>query len=366
MSKRKTKGIQLIAKGYVKQINTSDFLVRSERDQNRWYKVKWIKNRWECDCADYSKRKKKCKHIYAVCYYLDLKDLSQVKKFFNEKKCRKCGLDDMVIKKGFRYNRSGPVQVYYCKRCKVKFTGRTAFEGMKNKASIVAAALDLYFRGLSLRQVAQHIESAHGVKISHATVYNWIKKYVELVNEFVKTLNVKSSERWHADETLVKVKGDHVVLWSLLDSETRFLIAMHVSSSKNEKDASELIRKGIKASESKPMEIVTDGLSSYAKAIKNEFNRHQLIHIQSSLREGINNKMERFFGTIKSRVKVARSFRSEEGVNRFASGYNIHYNFVKRHEALNGRTPSEVAGITNDRYTWLDLIMSALSKEKKK
>ena len=366
MSKRKMKGIQLLAKDCVRQLGTSDFLVRSEQNQDRWYEVKWVQNRWTCNCADYSKRKKKCKHIYAVCYYLALKDLSQVRRLVNEKKCRKCGLDDMVVKKGFRYNRSGPVQMYYCKRCRTKFTGRMAFEGMKNKASMVATALDLYFRGLSLRQVAQHLESAHGVRISHATVYNWIKKYVELVNRFVKPLSVKSSERWHADETLIKVKGDHIVLWSLLDSETRFLIALHVSSSRGESDALELIRKGVETSKSRPVEIVTDGLASYAKAIKKEFDGKQLIHIQSSLREGMNNRMERLFGSLKTRVKMARTFRSKDGAKRFADGYNIYYNFIKRHEALNGRTPSEVAGLTDDKYTWLDLITmgGALDDEK--
>lgn len=93
-------------------------------------------------------------------YYLAIQNLSIAsKKLTNEKRCRWCGLDDMVIKKGIRYNRSGPVQIYYCKRCKKKFSSRTGFEGMKSRASAVVTALDLYFRGLSLRQVAQHLES---------------------------------------------------------------------------------------------------------------------------------------------------------------------------------------------------------------
>ncbi|KXB02194.1 hypothetical protein AKJ43_02295, partial [candidate division MSBL1 archaeon SCGC-AAA261D19] len=95
-------------------------------------------------------------------YYLAVKDVSSAVEGLSEGEgCPKCGLDDQVIKKGFRYNQSGPVQRYKCKRCGVKFVKRTAFVGMKNKAKVVATALDLYFRGLSLRQVAEHLETSH-------------------------------------------------------------------------------------------------------------------------------------------------------------------------------------------------------------
>ena len=129
--------------------------------------------------------------------------------------------------------------------------------------------------------------------MSHATVYNWIKRYVEIVNRYVKNIRIRS-DRWHADETIVKVTGDHIVLWSLLVSETRFLIAMHVSRSKGERDAKELLKKGVECTESKPTEIVTDGLALYNKATKEEFNGEKLVHIQSSLRERMLRKYKNF------------------------------------------------------------------------
>jgi len=254
---KENKGIQIVRMGKLKKIDDANYHVQSQSNAEIWYKVQWEKNHWICNCPDHEKHNNKCKHIHAVIYYQTLATIkSGVEYQYNEKNCPKCGLDDQVVKDGARYNRNGPAQRYICKRCKKRFAERTAgFKGMKNKADIVASALDLYYRGLSLRQIVQHLETSHRVKISHGTVYYWIKKYVDIVSQYTRGLNVNLSERWHADETILKVNGRHLLLWSLLDSETRYLVATHVSQKRGEEDASALLKKGADISNEKPMEI---------------------------------------------------------------------------------------------------------------
>jgi hypothetical protein len=47
-----------------------------------------------------------------------------------------------------------------------------------------------------------------------------------------------------------------------------------------------------------------------------------------------------------------------------AEGLRIHYNFVKPHEALQGRTPAEAAGIgVEGENKWMELIRKALNKQ---
>ncbi len=225
---------------------------------------------------------------------------------------------------------------------------------MKKRADTIVSALDLYFRGLSLRQVAQHLKASYNVQVSHKTVHNWIKRYVKLVNEFVKSVKVESS-RWHADETVVKVRGEHIRIWSLLDSETRFVIAVHISKSRGVEEAKKLFENGLEKS-GKPDEVITDGLKSYEAAVEQEFS--DVIHVQSSLREGMNNRMERFFKELKRRVKPMESFKTDEGAKTFAEGYSIFYNFIKEHQSLNNKTPAQFAGIVDDR-NWLKLIQRA-------
>lgn len=106
----------------------------------------------------------------------------------------------------------------------------------------------------------------------------------------------------------------------------------------------------------KPEEIVSDGLKSYEKAISQEFSG--VIHIQSSLREGLNNRAERFFKELKRRVKVMDGFKTQEGTETFVEGYKIYYNFIKKHSSLNGQTPAQSAALSKG-CNWLELILRA-------
>lgn len=366
-NKRELAGIQLLEKKIsITQIDQSTFTVRSQSDPNKTYELRWCRNHWICTCKDFEEHKRKCKHIHALNYYLALNELSGLSENLNPRPpCPKCGSEQHVIKRGFRYSRAGPEQRYCCKHCKYRFINRTVFKWMRTKARVVTCALDLFFRGLSLRQVQQHLEDSYEVKVTHSTIYNWIRKYVTIVSEFVESNQLRTSERWHADETIIRVKGRHAVLWNLLDSETRFYIALQISSRRDTINAQTLLKKGKKRTRNRPQELVTDGLPSYAKAIEREFkNPHSgakqgIIHLQGPLSEALNNKMERFHGTVKSRLKTMHHLGNEDTAETFVRGFAAHYNFVKRHKALNGKTPAQAAKITREKNTWLSLIQKA-------
>jgi hypothetical protein len=50
---------------------------------------------------------------------------------------------------------------------------------------------------------------------------------------------------------------------------------------------------------------------------------------------------------------------SVEGAKIFAEGYQVHHNLIREHKALNGRTPGEMAGISNEKMNWRELIDKA-------
>jgi transposase-like protein len=121
------------------------------------------------------------------------------------------------------------------------------------------------------------------------------------------------------------------------------------------------MKKGAKKSETKPSEVVTDALASYNAAIRNELGSidHPIIHLTGSLTKAQNNRMERWNGTLKHRTKVMAGFQNAESVARFTNGFIAHYNFVRAHEALNYLTPSQMVGLTEEKLSWLDLIVAA-------
>src|SRR5271165_2695120 len=72
-----------------------------------------------------------------------------------------------------------------------------------------------------------------------------------------------------------------------------------------------------------------------------------------------NNRIERANGTLRDRIKVQRGWKSWK--SQIPEGQRIHYNFVKPHEALEGQTPAQLAGIGSEaKNKWMDLLQLAL------
>jgi putative transposase len=68
--------------------------------------------------------------------------------------------------------------------------------------------------------------------------------------------------------------------------------------------------------------------------------------------------MERMNGEVRDREKVMR------GLKR--TGYQLYHNYFRPHQALNGKTPAEVAGIKIEGSNkWLTLIQNARKEQNK-
>jgi hypothetical protein len=71
-----------------------------------------------------------------------------------------------------------------------------------------------------------------------------------------------------------------------------------------------------------------------------------------------NNKMERLNGEIRDREKVMRSLKKDD--TPILTGMQIFHNYVRPHEALDGKTPAEACGIeVQGENKWITLIQNA-------
>ena len=74
-----------------------------------------------------------------------------------------------------------------------------------------------------------------------------------------------------------------------------------------------------------------------------------------------NNKMERMNGELRDRERVMRTL--EKADTPILTGMQIFHNYVRPHEALKGKTPSDAAGITIEgENKWLTIIQNASRK----
>ena len=75
--------------------------------------------------------------------------------------------------------------------------------------------------------------------------------------------------------------------------------------------------------------------------------------------------MERMNGEIRDREKVMRILETTD--TPILKGMQIFHNYIRPHEALDGRTPSEVAGIeVEGENKWLTLIQNASKNQRAK
>ena len=153
---------------------------------------------------------------------------SKIEKVERPRICSKCYSTD-IVKQGFRKLKKGTKrQRYACKNCHSRFIlGENGFSNVISDLKIISESLNLVMSGMSYRNIARHIETVHQVKISHASVNNWIRKYTELIKEYVDTLNPDLSDVWSLDEMVLNVRttkktgnGFHDWLWSIIDPKT--------------------------------------------------------------------------------------------------------------------------------------------------
>jgi len=348
------------------QIQRADenlYTVKSQSG-NGEYCVTKVCGEWLCECPDNKYRHVKCKHIFAVEFSSQIRKEVQINRVIQEvnvQNCQYCGSNNLK-KDGLRNNKAGAIQKFYCRDCHHYFTINIGFERMKHNPQAITSAMQLYFSGESLRNTQKSLKLL-GVEVCHKTVFMWIKKYVKLMRDYVENIVPNVSDTWRADELWVKIKGDTKYLFALMDDETRFWIAQEVAETKDRHDAQALFSRAKYLMGKQPKTLVTDGLMTYSAGCMEVFSqakhtRH--IRLQGDMN---NNKMERMNGEIRDREKTMRGLKTKD--TPILSGYQLFHNYIREHEGLNGKTPSEACGIkVEGKNKWRTLIQNASIKSR--
>lgn len=388
---REMRGMSIATMGaQIKRINKLSYKVRSQTS-DLWYSVveeygKSIEGtnvHWVCNCPDHLYRGVQCKHIFAVLFSKELRKQIVESNDVAERviapiidfECPKCK-GSSIVKDGVRHTKHGTdIQRYSCKECHFRFATNSGFEKARADSKVITAALDLYFKGISLRKVCDHVKQFHGIEVSHVAVIKWIRKFVRLVKPYVASIEAPHlSGIYHIDEMMVHVRkeengvGHYAWLWNLMDNTTRFWLCAKISQKREIADARAVFQEAKKVGVKKPLAVVHDGLRAYDEAFQKEFFRlknPRTMNVRSiSVRhEGLNSKVERLNGSVRDREVVMRGMDHKESAQELIEAMRIYHNYAKPHQALNGKTPAEVSGIKIDgENKLLSLIRNASDK----
>ena len=277
--------------------------------------------------------------------------------------CKYCNSENMT-KKGIRHNK----QTYRCKDCGHIFVANGKFSRMRNDKNIIVAALNFYYDGLSLRKAQRNLEQIFGEKVSQVTILNWIKKYSRLVKEYMVAQVPQLSGLWHEDETMIQCKGRSIWFWEMIDEDTKFMVASHISGTRSMEDTIAIFQKGFEQSKVRPRAVFVDGSNAYSSAFNKVFytmrkdTRPELVQRVGIRARETNNIVERLHGTLKDRTKVMRGLKSFESTKLLLEGYAVHYNCVRPHLSLGGKTPAQAARMEVPS-NWRGLIDQATKQE---
>ncbi|MGA2238791.1 MAG: DDE-type integrase/transposase/recombinase [Candidatus Bathyarchaeia archaeon] len=378
---RTIRGYAIIAKGdEPRRISEGVYEIRSQSGLGS-YRLTKHNTGWSCTCPDYVNRHETvgdCKHVSALRLWLRAKEETERTDIFALPKtvltfnhCRFCNSIDL-LRWGYRKTRQGKKPRFKCRNCGKRFVADEGFLKSHYDPKVVTLALDLYFKGASLRKVTQHIAQFYGVKVSHVTLIKWIRKFSELIDNYANTLKPQLSGVWNCDEMKTKMAHEEPIngerfywLWNALDNGSRYLVASHLTRGRGRKDAQAFFEVAKKQAKKDPQVLFSDGLDSYRGAYDpiSLANYGKIAHIANvGIRSHMgNHRVERLHNSMREREKVMRHLKKANSAEKVFKGYRAYYNFVRPHMALENHTPAEMAAIPIQLGTnrWLDLIRQA-------
>lgn len=361
---REMKGQEIASQeGQIKRLSDNEYQVLSQSRKFTVYSVRKMETGWMCSCPDYQTRGVRCKHIFAVQFSQQIRE--EVRKSVTIEPVKISGClfchSQNIVKTGIRRNKEYAIQRFKCHSCGRTFSINIGFERMKHSPKAITTAMQLYFSGESLRNTMRALRLM-GTNVSYVTVYKWIGKYTELMQTYLDKITPQVSSVWRTDEIFLKVRGNLTYLFSMMDDETRFWISSMVADHKGVSDVRPMYQEAKEVTGKRPSVLISDGAPNFHTAFNKEFysNKKDSRHINHIHLKGDknNNKMERMNGETRDREKVMRGIKTKN--TPILKGYQLYHNYIRPHEALKGKTPSEAAGIMvegNDK--WMTLIQNA-------
>ena len=88
---------------------------------------------------------------------------------------------------------------------------------------VIQHAVWLYLRfTLSYRDV-EELLAERGLDISYESVRSWVLKFGPAIARGLRRCRPRPSDRWHLDEMVVRIAGQHMYLWRAVDHEGEVL-----------------------------------------------------------------------------------------------------------------------------------------------
>lgn len=387
---REQRARAILEKGNPSQIDEYTYLVPSQFDSNKKYKVTHLDS-YSCECEDYQRRCKNsglyCKHIKAILIFEKIKNAYEVEETPIKREveliieqpqkdnCPYCNSSEL-IKRGVRLTKLGEKQRYSCLVCKKRFV-LSAIPKIKGNAKLVCLAMDCFYKGLSYRDIADQFKQFYGLELHHETIRRWILRFSEVMEKYTKTIQPQIKGVWNADETLILTKRgrdkknplsneNYDYVWNCMNKETKFLLAsINSGRSRSSKDAQKVFSEAVKQNGKIPFQIIVDGYAGYQDGCRKTFRnwgaerKVKFTSIKGHRKEINNNAIESHHALMKDFHKVRKGVKE---VQTYQDGFKVFHNFVRK-SAREDLTPADKCGIGVQGNRWNTLLLNSIKQK---
>jgi putative transposase len=270
--------------------------------------------------------------------------------------CKYCGETKTVV----RYGRYKNIQRFYCRECRKKFTAIDSIVGMRTPVVQIALVLSMFYDGFSPNVIKRNLQQIYGIYPSDSTIYNWIIRFTKKASSLVQNYKANSGETWIIDESTFHVKGQKFHLWDVIDKNTGFLLATHVSMSRTAADVECVLNKTVSHSIQIPKVIISNKLQALFDGVENVFGA-SVKHVVAEGIESNGNPLRTFHKTIEERTKTVANLRKQNVINLIVNGWLINYNFLRPCDEKRGLTPAHMAyvnipNLDGADINWMNII----------
>ncbi|WP_433345465.1 IS6 family transposase [Micromonospora sp. CA-111912] len=204
----------------------------------------------------------------------------------------------------------------------------SAFVGFRFPPEVIVLAVRWYLRfNLSYRDVEELLVE-RGVEVDHVTVYRWVQRFTPLLADAARFARHSPGDRWHVDETYVKVNGIWRYVYRAVDQHGQ-IIDVLVSTRRDAAAARRFFHRALTTLKVTPSEVVTDAAPAYARVLE-DLVPSAWHHVERHA----NNPIEADHSQLKHRLRPMRGLRADRTTQTIITGHAFVQNLRRGHYEL--------------------------------
>jgi transposase-like protein len=198
---------------------------------------------------------------------------------------------------------------------------------------VIVLAVRWYLRfGLSYRDV-EELLAERGIDVDHVTVHRWVQRFSSLLADAARFGRHRVGDRWHVDETYVKVAGRWVYLYRAVDQYGQ-VIDVYASTRRDSEAAHQFFRGARNATGVAPTEVITDRAPTFP-GVLDRLWPGTWHHTERYA----NNRIEADHAQLKRRLRPTRGIKTMTGLRTLAAGHAFVQNLRRGHYEIAAEQP---------------------------